>query len=713
MKWISEIYKSSLSGEVKRPGCSGNITNELDVSVIFWKLVERYRTLFSILDQQAWIVAAKWKGTAASYNITLNLSSIFSSFPLVFSRRLSAKAVRASCVLPICPHFPGPWGFFTSGYMIGLFLMAFLLHRMQNVIIPSRSFRRRVANNRSSNLGFGSFRHIYLSLLPLNLSRTSTRLAVHLPSLYFLSKMLLLWFLLVLQTSDMFPRIDVQTAERWHIGWIAGLDIWSRNKEMSEICWSTFCAICGAFSVEGFVRALDGIGGGFPLAGNMNPNTSPFNLVGYAFLLHIYSSPITHMHQPDGFPSRPDKHVMITITIPLLQLTIFHYLSVSKRLSSHPDGRPNPSYHRYMSTQSSPNYPLLNYIPNIFETMLILTILFSICLNALAQLLVRGRVERLLSGLGLMLMVDTEDGVFGIHLPLEATGLRGWGNEVAPISIPIPGQAHQLELPDNEYGMVRMGRTGVGSVDPSYSTSNKGRKKKLRGFQNEVRRVDVGVAGEGTGRRGGWLVWCRFLWQFLVTWAWAWARAGFKWRREKVDKGVGLHEVKGGGGEEEDMYGRFLRGEDISDDDEGVDSFDEDDDYEEDEEDDEEEAEVDGDSETAALIRDLVRSSADGSEVVLAHILHGSRGKTSPLTRRRWGALARQRGREQSDDELSEGERENARHWCVICTSEAREVICWPCRCLAMCDGCREALATRSAPTKHRCPCCYSRVFIP
>lgn len=47
------------------------------------------------------------------------------------------------------------------------------------------------------------------------------------------------------------------------------------------------------------------------------------------------------------------------------------------------------------------SYPLLNYIPNMFETFLISTILLTVLLNAVVQLLVRGRIERLFSGLGI------------------------------------------------------------------------------------------------------------------------------------------------------------------------------------------------------------------------------------------------------------------------------------------------------------------------
>jgi len=51
---------------------------------------------------------------------------------------------------------------------------------------------------------------------------------------------------------------------------------------MSEVCWSTFIAICSAFCVEAFMRALDGHGmhgATFGMVAGENPNTSPFNLV--------------------------------------------------------------------------------------------------------------------------------------------------------------------------------------------------------------------------------------------------------------------------------------------------------------------------------------------------------------------------------------------------------------------------------------------------
>jgi hypothetical protein len=57
---------------------------------------------------------------------------------------------------------------------------------------------------------------------------------------------------------------------------------------------------------------------------------------------------------------------------------------------------------------------------------------------------------------------------------------------------------------------------------------------------------------------------------------------------------------------------------------------------------------------------------------------------------------------------------------CVVCMSAARQVICWPCRCLTVCDTCRDSMASgASSSSGSRCPCCrravegYSKIFVP
>lgn len=49
---------------------------------------------------------------------------------------------------------------------------------------------------------------------------------------------------------------------------------------------------------------------------------------------------------------------------------------------------------------------------------------------------------------------------------------------------------------------------------------------------------------------------------------------------------------------------------------------------------------------------------------------------------------------------------DQTRQNCVICMTEPRVIICWPCRCLSLCDDCRGSLAARSSASKHSCPTC-------
>lgn len=182
-----------------------------------------------------------------------------------------------------------------------------------------------------------------------------------------------------------------------------------------------------------------------------------------------------------------------------------------------------------------------------------------------------------------------------------------------------------------------------------------------------------------------------------------------------------------GEGEDEMLYQRFLRGENISDDDD--DEVDEcaEEDVEDVEEDDEEE--VDRQNEALGLFTDLIQSGereGHQGEMVLAHLVHGlgssldnrpasssmsGSGRTTamspsskgPLTRRKWKDLLsidvpreEQDGLEdfsdEDDDEVSisragydddKKERQlDMRHVCVVCTIEVRDIICWPCRCV-------------------------------
>jgi len=141
-------------------------------------------------------------------------------------------------------------------------MKAIILHRIQNIVVPpQRPFAYHLA--RHNRQRYSLFRSIYYSILPLDFSSTSSRLIFYLPSLYLLSKVLLLWVTILLQTSGLFPPFT------W--SWVKGLGDWASGMLMDDVCWKTFCAICVASCVETLVRGLEGAG--------PSGNLSPFNLV--------------------------------------------------------------------------------------------------------------------------------------------------------------------------------------------------------------------------------------------------------------------------------------------------------------------------------------------------------------------------------------------------------------------------------------------------
>jgi hypothetical protein len=155
-------------------------------------------------------------------------------------------------------------------------------------------------------------------------------------------------------------------------------------------------------------------------------------------------------------------------------------------------------------------------------------------------------------------------------------------------------------------------------------------------------------------------------------------------------------------GSDVEVYQKFLRGEDISDDDEDAmeGSLTLSDDEMSDQTD-EEKYLQERDAEVVDLFTDLLRNpdvqDSQSGEMALAHLLHGSAVASRPLTRQLWNTLT-QRGhsapssRDQPEaTEMTERylrkveERDTQKgleHICVICMLESREIICWPCRCV-------------------------------
>ena len=368
---------------------------------------------------------------------------------------------------------------------------------------------------------------------------------------------------------------------------------------------------------------------------------------------------------------------------------------------------------------------------------------------------------------------------------LEATGLRGWNNEVAPIALPVKSNNRNRTRGNKSpqtYGVVRMGRVDVADVQygsSAYASTSTSRvqqssnplnpyenlsirqrrrtnpretqQRQQRGLFNEVRTIELGINNTAESPRGfsGWSQ-IKQSWPFFVA-LWDVLKGLVFFLRDKVrskgrrhqDDRAGrlsttirtsterLRKREDGQGVEGDddsadetrqkeVYSRFLRGEEISDDDSEPDhdftSSLEDEDLRDVEDDDEEEQEEEenGQGEAVRLFSDFLRNGSApptsvGGEMVLAHLLHGQATSSGPLTRQGWRELVGQGGVGNASDyrphlsRLLEDDVDSDNIWgqpsfnrseatsadsqptlntttCVICTNGERDIICWPCR---------------------------------
>ena len=143
-----------------------------------------------------------------------------------------------------------------------IYIKALLLNRIQNIVVPNRRpplHHTRSAHDLQSRWVLSM---ILPSIFPMDLSSTYSRMVLRLPSMYYVFKSLVLWTILALQALDYLSSTSWKPLQL--------LDNWVARKEMDEICWSTFLAICGALCVGALTRGLEGVGA---------TNAAPFNLV--------------------------------------------------------------------------------------------------------------------------------------------------------------------------------------------------------------------------------------------------------------------------------------------------------------------------------------------------------------------------------------------------------------------------------------------------
>jgi hypothetical protein len=423
----------------------------------------------------------------------------------------------------------------------------------------------------------------------------------------------------------------------------------------------------------------------------------------------MYSFPFAHsrsLHQKDH-PSRPDPHALVIIFLPLLQLTVIHLLGIrqdwahQRLIPTTIIGLLGLAHFHYAIFYSPLPYPFANYLTSIIESILLITTVMTVTLNTITQLLLEGAVTRPLIGLGTM--ADTN--LFGIHpsaMPsreddfslailrlgtasFEATGVAGLQNEVSSVLRPV----------------VTLDKIGA---DTTRLVSNH------IGFNNEITTVqavspiqDTGLSTDSRLRAGKEYLFAlgrmlRNLWPHTFK---TLKRMFLNWRSgTQTQPQIESRSMDAALTEAKDLYQTFLRGDNISDDED--DPFIPGRDHQStapSSEVEEEDSQDEGDypqpqpvTEPMNLYTDLKISSRPSTPILVAHLVTSGQ---SPLTRRRYNTMRRPSSSDTSSRDdwsifTAERRREalarrieqthDVGNACVICTVEPRDIICWPCR---------------------------------
>ncbi|KAG8817253.1 hypothetical protein FRC17_011318 [Serendipita sp. 399] len=440
-----------------------------------------------------------------------------------------------------------PWTFVTSSYAISLIIMAIVLSRIQHVVAPVR------------DLEMARLQSAWPQFFPIDVSKTRTRLVIRLFSLFLIWKSTICLTVIVLQAWNVYPSI----------GPLALLGHWASMINMVDVCWSAFISVCAAMIASTFTRAMDG-----------TRTSSTFNLPQFAFVLHVCSAPLGSVYNrmPDPLQGqrpalRPNRHVLVTLFLPLLQIAMLHTQGIWKKYERNvfiPTavcgilGLVHFVY-AYLIGQIM-EYPLLQIFPSALELSVVALILCTTALNAFSQFLQHGRIVRPLFGTGANSLPakDEEWAISVMRLGTSAVDLTvvaGLGNEVAAVSTKPPQE-----------NTVYLGMTGVERMTVS-DDPTKGRKVP-NPFGVEIKQVR---AATPQGEMWINIAWMKELSKFSIA---LWRFAKTLWKiattKSKEENSAGRtspntpsrsntpfeHSPSSGSME---LYSRFLAGDAISD----------------------------------------------------------------------------------------------------------------------------------------------------
>ena len=340
-------------------------------------------------------------------------------------------------------------------------------------------------------------------------------------------------------------------------------------------------------------------------------------------------------------------------------------------------------------------------MPSALELFLLLMISFTTVLNAVSQLLSTGRIARPLFGPGASALPsrDEEYALALVRLGtscVDATNSAGLGNEVASVN-----SARTKE------GSLRLGQSEVEAIElPDHARKGTTSRRKVNPFTVEIKTIRA-VSNDGDV----WInvIWIKELGRFALS-LWKFARGAWmmvRGRRPSLPTNVETPETPQRGttpqqrpeARQPDLYHKFLAGETITE---------EDSEFEPDDDDDDGSVDSDGSSDSHStrspspereygeesgglFVEHSQRASTPIAPVLLAHLTTSS---SSPLTRRRYNSLLNKDDQTDSNSSLRTVSRTEYSHsWsggqpnldenhklCVICMTNDRAIICWPCR---------------------------------
>lgn len=555
--------------------------------------------------------------------------------------------------------------FAVSRYTLVLAAVVFLINRIQHLCTPRGH--------------------------PARLS-PAMRFAVRIPSLVLIARAL----------SALTHLMCADYATRSAQPWVRAVRYFAHAPPPAQpaVMWSAFLAACVAQCTSVLLSSLE--------ARSPTDEPASFNLISFAFTLYLYG---THTHY------NVDANAALLISLQLAELALLGLATT---------WRPPPVSRLALTaafalarlthywTCPAPEYPTMFLGSRLLELLILAIITVTVVLHAFAMLVTEGRIAlRPLLPTSLAVSQNDDFGIACVKVCtacLHATNLASMSTEIA--LPPMPRRTY-VEL-----------HAGGAHVEHGLDDHM------LPGLAREVRTIrtkhgrEVTEAGgivRGIDRvRAGWAL-ADVLAHVLAELALRPMRAvPLPARVRAVPRTLRLlwHGTNGERAREERLAARALALQ--------------------------RPAEPDMDMDGAALLADA--GGAAFGDIVR---LHHERAEGRPLTRREYAALvAAARARtapsqpplpqpqphEAMQRELLAllRERRDARpaagaaaaaletRFCVVCCAEERSVICWPCRCIALCDECREALVHhRSLDGPQLCPTCrtpieaYSRLYLP